>query len=171
MKSKLAQKLLPLFGTLIFLFLILPMFLFWLPFLLLSFSGEVYFFQVGLPRHLGLLPIVLGIVVYLCCSYNFVTFVKGTPIHFTPTENLIIIGLYRYVRNPMYLGALLILFGEALLYQSKLLIIYTLVSLCALNYYLHFFEEPHLKRRFGESYKRYLKSVHRWVPRLSPYLG
>ena len=75
-------------------------------------------------------------------------------------------GLYRFMRNPMYVGVLSILFGEVLLFQSALLFAYTALVLLAFHLFVAFYEEPTLGRKFGESYVRYRSSVPRWLPRL-----
>ena len=73
------------------------------------------------------------------------------------------------MRNPVYVGLFLILFGEALLFKSTVLLVYSLLWLLVLNLIVVFIEEPSLRRRFGESYDEYLKSVPRWIPRLTSY--
>jgi protein-S-isoprenylcysteine O-methyltransferase Ste14 len=74
-------------------------------------------------------------------------------------------GLYRYVRNPMYLGVTLVLLGEALLARSTALAVYWLVWFGAVNAFVIGYEEPDLRKRFGESYERYTARVGRWIPR------
>jgi protein-S-isoprenylcysteine O-methyltransferase Ste14 len=169
MKSKTAEILQATLGTVLFLFLILPLFLVWIPYIILSEPNYNYLFDIGVIRHLGLIPIVTGVVIYLWCSYNFVFFGKGTPIHFTLTKKLVVTGLYRFVRNPMYIGALLIVIGEALYFQSLILIIYAMISFGFLHIFLRFFEEPYLDDKFGDSYVRYKRSVRRWLPGITPY--
>jgi protein-S-isoprenylcysteine O-methyltransferase Ste14 len=169
MNFKISETLRALFGTLLFLLLILPIFLIWIPYIILSTLNNNYLFDIGVFRIIGLFPIIVGIVIYFWCSHNFVFFGKGTPIHFTLTKKLVVTGLYRFVRNPMYIAALLVIAGEALFFQSMILIFYALSSFCALNLFLRFFEEPYLSDKFGETYDRYHQSVHRWLPRLKPY--
>lgn len=169
MRSKTAEILHATLGTVLFLFLILPLFLVWIPYIILSTPNHDVLFDIGVIRYFGLFPIITGVVIYLWCSYNFVFFGKGTPIHFTSTKKLVVTGLYRFVRNPMYIGALLIIIGEALYFQSMILIVYAIISFGALNIFLCFFEEPYLSDKFGDNYDRYKKSVRRWIPRLIPY--
>lgn len=78
-------------------------------------------------------------------------------------------GLYKFVRNLMYLAGFFVLAGEILLFQSKELFIYFLVIFGLINLRLLALEEPRLEKRFNESYRRYRKSVRRWIPRLTPY--
>ena len=84
-------------------------------------------------------------------------------------KHLIVKGLYRYVRNPIYISWYLIIFGEALFFQSLDLLFYLLSWIVFSQIKVIFFEEPSLKERFGETYEQYLKSERRWIPRLTPY--
>ena len=136
MKSKIAEILLASLGTLLFLFLILPFFFIWIPYKILSPPNYIYLFDIGVFRYCGWIPIVLGVVIYFWCSLSFLFIGKGTPLIVTPPKNLVVKGLYRFVRNPMYIGALLIVLGEALLFQSKGLFIYALVMLVPISVYL-----------------------------------
>jgi protein-S-isoprenylcysteine O-methyltransferase Ste14 len=163
------ETLLASFGTLVFLFLILPFFLVWIPYKILISPNAGYLFDIGGFRFIGLVPIVMGVAIYFWCSHSFVFFGKGTPFLLPPTKNLVVTGLYRFVRNPMYIGALFVVLREALLFQSKGLIIYALVVFGASNFVILLFEEPYLAHKFGESYERYRQSVRRWIPRLTPY--
>jgi protein-S-isoprenylcysteine O-methyltransferase Ste14 len=94
---------------------------------------------------------------------------KGTPLFLPPNKKLVLKGLYRYVRNPMYIGAMLITLGEGLLFQSISLFIYALAVFGVCNFNILILEEPYLANKFGESYAQYRKSVRRWIPRLTPY--
>ncbi len=81
MKSKIAETLIASFGTLLFLLLIIPFFLIWIPHRILLSPENIYRFDIGVYRYLGLAPIVLGVVIYIFCSGNFVFVGKGTPIY------------------------------------------------------------------------------------------
>jgi protein-S-isoprenylcysteine O-methyltransferase Ste14 len=109
MKSKIAETLIASLGTLLFLLLIIPFFLIWIPHRILLSPEYIYRFEIGIYRYFGLAPIVLGVVIYLFCSGSFVFVGKGTPIPFTPTKELIVTGLFRFVRNPLYIAGVLIL--------------------------------------------------------------
>jgi protein-S-isoprenylcysteine O-methyltransferase Ste14 len=171
MKSKISETQKATIGTLLFLLLILPIFLVWIPCLILATHNQNYFFDIGIIRYTGIIPIVTGVVIYLWCSHSFISFGQGTPVHFTQTKKLIVAGLYRFVRNPMYIGALLVIAGEALIFQSVILIFYALAAFGVLTFFLRFFEEPYLADKFGKTYNGYHKSVPRWIPRLTPYRG
>ena len=168
MKSKIAETLIALLGTLVFLFLILPFFLIWIPYKILSLPKHIYLFDIGAFRYFGLVPIVMGVVIYFWCSHSFVFFGKGTPIPFTPTQNLVVTELYRFVRNPIYIAGSSVLAGEALLFQSKGLFIYFLIMFGIFNVHV-LIEETLLAEKFGATYEQYQKSVPRWIPRITPY--
>ena len=157
-----------LFGTLFFLLILLPFFLILIPYQILSSSARVCPFDIGAIRYLGVAPIALGVVIYIWCSGSFVLSGIGTPIPFTPTKKLVVTGLYRFVRNPLYIGGALVLAGEAILFQSLGILIYSLVMFAVFNVHV-FIEEAELADRFGSTYERYRKSVPRWIPRLKPY--
>jgi protein-S-isoprenylcysteine O-methyltransferase Ste14 len=87
---------------------------------------------------------------------------------FTPTKSLVVKGLYRFVRNPLYIAGSLVLVGEALLFQSVGILIYCFVMFVIFNIHV-FLEEKFLTYQFGETYEQYRKSVPRWIPRIKPY--
>lgn len=93
---------------------------------------------------------------------------RGTLSPVDPPRELVIRGLYRYVRNPMYVGVSLIVLGEAALTRSRALLLYWAVFFAAVNVFVIGYEEPNLRRRFGESYERYTQRVGRWIPRRRP---
>jgi protein-S-isoprenylcysteine O-methyltransferase Ste14 len=102
--------------------------------------------------------------------HSFVRFVvegAGTPAPSAPTEHLVVGGLYRYVRNPMYLAVLSAILGQALLLGQAVLVPYALVVLAAVVSFVHWYEEPTLSERFGPEYDDYRASVPGWLPRLS----
>ncbi len=169
MKSEVSETKEAFFGTLGFLFVLLPVLLVGIPYKILSSPKHTLLFKLGAIRYLGIVPIIIGVIIYFWCSYSFVFFGKGTPLHYMPPKKLVITGLYRFVRNPMYIGAFLVLAGEVLLFQSKDLFIYFLVFFGVVILFVLFIEEPLLVKRFGVPYTQYRKSVRRWIPRLTPY--
>jgi protein-S-isoprenylcysteine O-methyltransferase Ste14 len=114
---------------------------------------------------LALVPLSIGIAVLGACIRDFLAVGQGTLAPIDPPKHLVRAGLYRYVRNPMYLGALLVLIAQTLLFQSSALVLYTLLWFGAVNAMVYFYEEPHLRREFGEPYAGYCRTVRRWVPR------
>jgi protein-S-isoprenylcysteine O-methyltransferase Ste14 len=100
---------------------------------------------------------------------SFIRIGKGTLAPWAPTKRLVIKGPYRYVRNPMILGVMTVLFGEALGLWSKNILIWTGAFILINTVYFLFYEEPNLEKRFGEEYRIYKKHVPRWLPRLTGY--
>ena len=150
--------------------LFVPSFFFvWIPHRILASTNGYNNYNLGVFRYIGLFSIILGLVVFIWCVLSFAFLGKGSPAPFAPPKKLVVRGLYRYVRNPMYIGWLLILAGEVLLSQSIELFEYFLITFGLLYFFILFYEEPRLANKFGESYERYRKSVRRWIPRLTPY--
>ncbi len=117
-------------------------------------------------RILGILLMILGACGLSWVSQAFVRFGKGTPAPFDPPREFVARGLYRFVRNPMYIGAVTVILGEALLFASWNLLIYGAAVLAMLHFFVVLYEEPSLYKRFGEPYRQYLHNVPRWIPRL-----
>jgi protein-S-isoprenylcysteine O-methyltransferase Ste14 len=118
--------------------------------------------------HFGLIGasmIALGLAVYLWCAWDFATAGRGTPAPFDSPKILVARGLYRIVRNPMYVGVLLILFGESITFASFTIFKYAIVIRFFFHLFVVFYEEPTLKQKFGASYEEYRKTVPRWIPR------
>lgn len=102
----------------------------------------------------------------LWSTWDFLVKGRGTPAPIDPPEELVVRGLYRYVRNPMYVGGLLILAGHFLWFQSRKLLLYAGGLFLAFHNFVVFYEEPDLRHRFGAAYERYYQSVPRWIPRV-----
>ena len=120
------------------------------------------------PVHLtGLLCIAVGALLLAACIFEFARSGKGTLSPADPPRELVVRGLYRHVRNPMYLSVSAILIGETLLTRSRDLLLYWAVFFLLANVFVIVFEEPMLRRQFGSSYEQYTKRVGRWLPRLS----
>ena len=118
---------------------------------------------------LGLIFILTGLAVMAWTIFSFIRIGKGTLAPWSPTKKLVIKGLYRYVRNPMILGVLTVLLGEALCLWSQNILIWALSFFVINTIYFIIYEEPDLEKRFGEEYCRYKKHVWRWLPRLTPF--
>ncbi len=116
-------------------------------------------------RLLGLLCIGIGIVLLVACIFEFARSGRGTLSPLDPPRRLVVRGLYRYVRNPMYLSVTTILLGEVILTGLRALAIYWALWFLAVNLFVIGYEEPTLQQRFGPSYDEYLRSVGRWLPR------
>ena len=129
-------------------------------------SSQTDRFNIGVFRFLGLVPIVIGVLIYLWCAWDFTFAGKGTPAPIDPPKELVARGLYRYVRNPMYVGMVSILIGETLLFQSFALLAYAGTVLLVFHLFVVLYEEPALTRKFGDSYRQFREAVPRWIPRI-----
>jgi protein-S-isoprenylcysteine O-methyltransferase Ste14 len=118
------------------------------------------------PLQLVALPLaVLGVYLIVEVCVSFVREGKGTPIPIDPPKEFVRSGGYRFVRNPMYFGALLILTAEVIATGSIWVLLFGAFLWLALHLFLVIAEEPQLLRRFGESYAQYMRDVPRWIPR------
>ena len=113
----------------------------------------------------GLLLIAIGAAGLLWCIWNFFSTGRGTISPIDPPKHLVVLGLYKYSRNPMYVSVLIILLGEAIFFRSIPILIEAGVFIILASLFVVAYEERILRRRFGESYERYLQTVGRWVPR------
>jgi protein-S-isoprenylcysteine O-methyltransferase Ste14 len=120
---------------------------------------------------LGLLLVAGGLAMVLDCFVRFVREGVGTPAPVAPTEFLVQGGLYRYVRNPMYVGVASMIGGQALVLRSTPLVWWWLAFLVAVVGFVKLYEEPTLREQFGASYDRYRSHVPGWLPRLRPWQG
>ena len=134
-----------------------------IPYFLLS-SSINFPLETGRFRLLGIVVILLGALIYFWCAWDFTFAGRGTPAPIDPPNELVVRGLYHYARNPMYVGVVSILLGEALLFASWRLFAYTAIVFGFFFLFVILYEEPILRRKFGESYRRYSKEVPRWVP-------
>lgn len=116
-------------------------------------------------RVLGVVPLLAGVIVLVGAFARFVTEGLGTPAPVAPTEHLVVGGLYRYVRNPMYLAVVAAIFGQALLLARPVLLGYALVAGGVMWAFAKWYEEPKLAETFGEEYERYRRAVPGWLPR------
>ena len=114
----------------------------------------------------GLVLMVVGAAIDLACFAAFAFVGRGTPAPFDPPRELVPVGPYRFVRNPMYIGALIVLVGFALYERSVSALLFVLFAWLAAHLFVILGEEPVLERKFGESYLRYKASVRRWLPRI-----
>jgi protein-S-isoprenylcysteine O-methyltransferase Ste14 len=119
---------------------------------------------------LGALLVLSGVVVLLDAFTRFAR-ADGTPAPTAPTAHLVVVGPYRYVRNPMYLAVLSIVLGQALLFGSVGALVYAGIVLSAVVLFVRGYEEPTLEEEYGEEYREYRRHVRGWTPRLRPWHG
>ncbi len=117
---------------------------------------------------LGLLVGLAGLVALVACFADFVA-ARGTPAPVAPTERLVVEGLYRYVRNPMYVAVVTIILGQALWHGSWWVLAYGFLVWAATAAFARFHEEPVLRNRFGSEYESYRRAVRAWIPRARPW--
>lgn len=121
--------------------------------------------QTGFLSYLAFPLWIVGVVILVWCFWDFLAKGKGTPAPIDPPRELVVTGLYRYVRNPMYVGVLLVIIGHFLWFGYWNLLIYAVLVFLAFNAFVIFYEEPNLRQRFGAAYEEYRKRVPRWIPR------
>jgi protein-S-isoprenylcysteine O-methyltransferase Ste14 len=120
--------------------------------------------SIGVAQIAGATLVILGASLAIWCILAFALVGRGTPAPFDPPRRLVVSGPYRFVRNPMYIGAALALCGAGLFYRSTVLIGYALLFLVVLGVFVHWYEEPTLRRMFGAEYEAYCREVRRWWP-------
>lgn len=136
----------------------------YVPSRLLSRSGIVPPSVISAPQIGGMIIVALGTAIALWCILTFVFVGKGTAAPFDPPRRLVINGPYRFVRNPMYIGAIVTMLGVALFYGSLSILTYAAVFFLATHLFVILYEEPVLRQTFGEDYEKYCRRVRRWWP-------
>ena len=119
----------------------------------------------GLLTWLGIAVTLVGAAIYFRCAWEFAVRGLGTPAPIAPTKFLVTTALHRYVRNPMYIGVALAIAGQAALFRRVHLVEYAAGMLLIAHVFVILYEEPTLRRQFGESYEEYRRSVPRWIPK------
>jgi protein-S-isoprenylcysteine O-methyltransferase Ste14 len=135
------------------------------PYYLLSSGIEPFPFRLGPLRVLGCLPLGVGAVLFGWVTWIFASAGGGTPLVFDAPVRFVPGGPYRWVRNPMYVADILIITGQAMLFESSALLVYGALFWLGLHVMVVLFEEPLLRKRFGDSYRAYCTLVPRWIPR------
>jgi protein-S-isoprenylcysteine O-methyltransferase Ste14 len=113
---------------------------------------------------LGILFMCLGLAAYAWTVYDFAASGRGTPLPVDAPRHLVVRGLYRYTRNPMYLGVLFVILAWAMLFADGWLLLYAMAVFVAVHVFVVFYEEPHLQSLFGSEYEAYRQAVGRWFP-------
>ena len=116
------------------------------------------------------IAVLSGLIVLIGAFVRFVREGSGTPAPVAPTDRLVIGGMFRFVRNPMYLAVVTILLGQSVLFASTTLLIYTLLVWAAMAAFVRWYEEPVLAMRYGRQYEDYRRNVRAWWPRLTPWI-
>jgi len=123
------------------------------------------------PRPAGYPVMGIGLLLGLWCAFEFAWRGEGTPAPFDPPRKLVVSGLYRFVRNPMYVGMGIAIVGEAIAFPrlTNVMVAMLVILWIAVTAFVMFYEEPTLRRLFGDDYVEYCRHVRRWLPRLTPY--
>jgi protein-S-isoprenylcysteine O-methyltransferase Ste14 len=117
-------------------------------------------------RFVGLPLIIVGAAGLLWCIWDFFASGRGTISPIDPPKHLVVRGLYRYVRNPMYVAVVTMLLGEAIFFMSKSVLIQAAIFFVLANLFVMLYEEPTLRRKFGEAYDEYKRAAGRWIPKV-----
>jgi protein-S-isoprenylcysteine O-methyltransferase Ste14 len=120
-------------------------------------------------RALGAVLIAAGVPVLFAAIVRFVRQGRGVPAPVLTAQRLVVTGLYRYVRNPMYVAVVAVIVGQALLFGSAPVLRYAVAVAAGFHLFVLLHEEPSLRRRFGADYEAYCRGVRRWRPRLTPW--
>ena len=139
-----------------------------LPLALVALSPNDVLLSLGNWRHAGAFLMTAAAPIYVWCTFDMARFGQGLPSPTAPTQFLVRNGLYKHVRNPMYLAGSVFLLGEAITFEMGILLVYAAAVTCCYHPAVVLLEEPALRKRFGDSYERYCAQVPRWLPRLSP---
>ena len=118
---------------------------------------------------LGSLLVIVGLAALIACFVRFVREGRGTPAPVAPTRELVVGGLYRWVRNPMYLAVAAIILGQAVIFGSVGVLVWLAIFAVAVVSFVTAYEEPTLRETYGESYDAYCAAVPGWWPRLTPW--
>ena len=127
------------------------------------------FFDLDATRAVGILLIVAGLPGLVDSFARFALQGLGTPAPIAPTQNLVVTGLYRYVRNPIYVALVTVILGQALLFGDWRLFLYGALVFVAFHIFVLVYEEPTLRESYGAEYETYRANVPRWLPRLTPW--
>lgn len=115
---------------------------------------------------MGFAVLALGAVLLLWCVRDFYVAGKGTLAPWDPPKHLVVVGLYRFVRNPMYIAVLTVVLGWTLVFGSMWLVLYMVALAIGFHLRVRCYEEPRLRQQFQAEWSAYFKAVPRWLPRL-----
>jgi protein-S-isoprenylcysteine O-methyltransferase Ste14 len=143
----------------------------WIPSRVGSSSSQRFSFEHTSTLRLasGVSFFAIGCLIYLWCAWDFSVKGLGTPAPIDAPRHLVVNGLYRFVRNPMYLGVASLISAQSIVCSSYAILYYMLFFLLCTHLFTVFYEEPHLRRVFGEQYDGYCRNVRRWIPRFTGY--
>ncbi|HKT46987.1 MAG TPA: isoprenylcysteine carboxylmethyltransferase family protein [Candidatus Acidoferrales bacterium] len=153
------------FKTLLFTVLVPGTVAGWLPQWLLEEQRRAFPHHFHPSHYGGAILLAMGVAIYLWCAWEFTVTGRGTPAPIDAPRILVVKGLYRWVRNPMYIGVLLVILGQAIFYGSRTILVYMIGVAVLFALFVRLYEEPMLRGHFGEQYEKYRRRVPRWIPR------
>lgn len=158
------SKLRPIIGSVLFFAAMPGVIAGWIPYALSAWRKQDALLGLSATRALGAVLLLIGLAGLIECFARFAIQGHGTPAPVAPTDRLVVTGLYRHVRNPMYLAVVSIIVGQGLVLGSLLLLAYAAAVWSVCHLFILIYEEPTLRRQFGESYAVYESQVRRWLP-------
>jgi protein-S-isoprenylcysteine O-methyltransferase Ste14 len=170
-RASLRELIGPIVGTIVFFFLAPGTFAFWVPWWITRWRMGPPLLGLWVLRPVGAILALVGLIGLAESFSRFALHGRGTPAPVMPPKRLVVTGLYRYVRNPMYLAVLSIVVGQALLLGRRRLLVYAAVAWVVVHLFVRLYEEPVLRASFGAEYVAYTAAVRRWWPRLRPWRG
>jgi protein-S-isoprenylcysteine O-methyltransferase Ste14 len=149
--------------SLFFLILVPGLLIGYFPYLIPTHDSELI--SLGIFHYLAIPVLFIGWLAMLWCFWNFLLTGKGTPAPINPPKELVAVGLYGFVRNPMYVSGIVALLGWMVWSPSLPLIVAPLIFFTAAHLFVTLYEEPTLRKKFGAGYEDYCRRVPRWIPR------
>jgi protein-S-isoprenylcysteine O-methyltransferase Ste14 len=163
------QRTMAVLGSAVF-FLVAPCTLAGLvPWLITGWQLQPPFLGLEPTRGLGAIMILAGVSGLVDAFARFALQGLGTPAPIAPTRNLVLTGLYRHVRNPIYIAVVAIILGQAVLMGDWRLVVYGALLWVGFHLFVVAYEEPTLEQTFGSEYEAFRAAVPRWIPRLTPW--
>jgi protein-S-isoprenylcysteine O-methyltransferase Ste14 len=149
--------------SLFFLLLVPGLLIGYFPYIISATDSEL--FSTGVIAYLAFPLWMIGTIMMFWCFWDFLVKGKGTPAPIDPPKELVAVGLYRFVRNPMYVAGIIALLGWVLWSPSLPLVVAPFLFFSAAHLFVTLYEEPTLKKKFGAAYEEYCKRVPRWIPK------
>ena len=163
------QRIIAVLGSAVF-FVVAPCTLAGLiPWLMTGWLLQPPFFGLEMTRGIGATMILAGVPGLIDAFARFALQGLGTPAPIAPPRNLVVTGLYRYVRNPIYVAVVAIILGQAVLMGDGRLIFYGALLWLSFHFFVVVYEEPTLEQTFGGEYEAFRAAVPRWIPRITPW--
>jgi len=169
--SNAMRRILAILGSTIFLFIAPGIVAGYVPWLICKWHVRAPLLGISFFRVLGVLLVAAGLPVLLDSFARFALQGLGTPAPIFPTQHLVVSGLFRYVRNPMYVAVVMLILGQGLLFGSIGVLEYGIAVWVAFFLFVVIYEEPTLRRSYGREYEDFCANVPRWIPRLRPWRG